>query len=272
MKRRRAIEVWPAFADLMTILSVPGLFLALGLLAVMGNDLNPIQRVQALEAKNKELEAELQEALEVLQQAAGPGENAEELRRELRERARNKAMFRAIQEVQLLIDSLASQTDLHFSEDQTLQFGDDLVSFDLNGVQAKWTNQGQDRLRPFCEALEREMVGRSTGPGDLTRFFAIEVEGHTDSTICSFNPNCNWSFSSARAIAFMSLMRDEAICPGGSNLELRPVGLADTKPQIIPGSSVKVATRRIAVRIVPNYQAIIEASSRAVPQEPGHRL
>lgn len=233
IRRRRAIEVWPAFADLMTILCVPGLFLALSLLAVMGED--GIDSVQRLRAENAILN------------------------RALHEQARNSAMFKAIQEVQQVIDSLASQSDLRFSSDQTLRFGDDLVTFELNSTRAEWKAGGQDKLSSFCEALQERLTGRRTELGELSKLFSIEVEGHTDASYCSGDPTCNWILSNGRAVAFMSLMREESLCPGGSVLGLKPVGYADTQPELVPASSLRRATRRIALRIVPNYQAIIAA-------------
>ena len=265
MKRRRAIEIWPAFADLMTILSVPGLFLAMGLLAVVGGDFTSIED---LKAQNEQLQKERDEALDLVQQEGpdAPGER-ERLREELRERARNRAMFKAIQEVQRMIDSLASQGSLQFSKDQTLQFGDDLVTFDLNSSRAIWKSGGQEKLRFFCEALREQLSGRRSEAGEFTRMFSIEVEGHTDSTRCPSDPNCNWLLSGARAVAFMTLVRDESICPGGGDLDLKPTGLADTKPELALGSPTGRATRRIALRIVPNYQAIIASVDR-LPRVP----
>lgn len=258
MRRRRKIEVWPAFADLMTILSVPGLFLALGLLAVLGNDLKPLERIQELEAQNRELKRQLADLRLLI---SGPPDDGPVTGPQRRPEARNLAMFRAIQEVQSLIERITGG-NLQFSKDQTLQFGDELVSFDLNSVEASWRADGQARLRRFCEALSRHLVGGRSNLGELTHLFAIEIEGHTDSSLCSFDPNCNWTFSSARAVAFMKLMRDESVCPGGASLELLPIGLADTKPLAGPDGTPAVATRRITVRIVPNYQAIIEAVDR----------
>lgn len=233
IRRRRAIEVWPAFADLMTILCVPGLFLAMGLLSALGKD--GVASVRQLQVENDRLTQALQE------------------------QARNSAMFNAIQEVQRVIDSLASQSNLRFSSDQTLRFGDDLVTFDLNSTSAEWKAGGQSKLRVFCEALQNRLTGRRTELGELSKLFSIEVEGHTDSTACVAKADCNWIFSTGRAVAFRSLMHDTAICPGGIGLDLKPIGYADTKPETISGSDLPRATRRIALRIVPNYQAIISA-------------
>ena len=213
--KRRAIDVWPAFADLMTILSVPGLFLALGLISSM-------------------------------EKPASADE------------AKNRAMFEAIQEVQRTIDAIAVQGGLQFSEDQTLQFGDDLVTFDLNSTTATWKAEGPERLRRFCAELRLQLTGPGSTLGERSKLFSVEVEGHTDSTSCPGDRNCNWDFSSRRAIAFMAMMRDEKICPGGGNLDLKPIGFADAKPLAEAGSTPR-ATRRIALRIVPNYGSIIDA-------------
>jgi outer membrane protein OmpA-like peptidoglycan-associated protein len=253
MKRRRPIEVWPAFADLMTILSVPGLFFAMSVLGSVGQD---FRSVEELARQNRELRQQLDEAMKLIrEQLPEAPEDPEELRQEIRARARNRAMFLAIQKVQKVIDGIAGQGDLQFSADQTLQFGDDLVSFDLNSTSVSWKAGGKKRLHGFCESLREQLLSGQTGAAEL-RLFQIEVEGHTDSTLCAGDPNCNWVLSSGRAVAFMSLIRDESLCPGGSVLNLKPVGYADTKPEALPGSDLRQATRRIALRIVPNYQAI----------------
>lgn len=223
MRRRRAIDVWPAFADLMTILSVPGLFLALGLLSVLGD--------QALEVFDEE---------------------ARQAR--LRQEAKNRAMVQAIEEVQKIIDAIAMRGELQFSQDQTLQFGDDLVTFDLNSTTANWKEGGPERLRRFCGALQQQL----NGSGARANLFSVEVEGHTDSTSCPGDRFCNWDYSSRRATAFMATMRDGSLCPGGQDLDLKPIGFADTKPLAETGGEPH-ATRRIALRIVPNYGAIIDA-------------
>lgn len=215
MKRRRPIDVWPAFADLMTILSVPGLFLALGLIAAM------------------------------------------EDKPEVPEDVRNLAMFKAIQEVQRTIDVIAVQGGLQFSEDQTLLFGDDLVTFDLNSTSADWKAGGPERLHRFCTELRLQLMGPGSTPSERSKLFSVEVEGHTDATSCPADRNCNWDYSSRRATAFMTMMRDESICPGGKDFDLKPIGFADTKPLAEKGSPAR-ATRRIALRIVPNYGSIID--------------
>ena len=258
MRRRRAIEIWPAFADLMTILAVPGLFLAMGLVAELGGDFSSFED---LKAENLRLQKERDDALGLDQESGEDHRgDSDKIQQALRERARNRAMFLAIQEVQRMIDSLAGQGELQFSSDQTLRFGDDLVTFDLNSTRADWKAGGREKLRLFCDALRRQTGGRYSELGAFTEMFSIEVEGHTDSTPCITDRNCNWLFSGARAVTFMTLMRDESICPGGGSLELKPAGYADTKPESVPGSSQARATRRIALRIVPNYQAIITAA------------
>lgn len=227
MKRRRAIDVWPAFADLMTILSVPGLFLALGLVAVLGD--------RAFEAFDEEAQRE-----------------------RLQKEAKNRAMVKAIEEVQSIIDTVANRGGLQFSQDQTLQFGDDLVTFDLNSTQADWKAGGQERLQRFCGELRAQLIGPGATRGERSKLFSVEVEGHTDATSCPADRNCNWDYSSRRATAFMTMMRDEKICPGGKDIDLKPIGYADTKPLAEKGSAPR-PTRRIALRIVPNYGSILDA-------------
>ncbi len=260
MRRRRTIEVWPAFADLMTILAVPGLFLAMSLLGVVGEDFHSAEE---LARQNRELKEQLADALELVKERLpGTPEDPEALRRELRERARNAAMFRAIQDTQRIIDELAGQSDLHFSADQTLRFGDDLVTFDLNSTSVTWKEGGRSRLRQFCESLGRRLAAGS-GSGLRAKFFQIEVEGHTDATSCVADEYCNWRLSSGRAVAFLSQIQDPQLCPGGRDLDLKPVGYADTKPETESGTGRRRATRRIALRIVPDYQAILAAADQA---------
>lgn len=246
MRRRSPLNVWPAYADLMTVLAVAGLFAALSFHSGPGaRDL--ARQLRALSEDNRRLDrllAESRRRFEDLQRR---------YKQRITESARNERMFRAIQEVQELVDAVPAKSHLVFGSDQTLQFGDDLVSFPPNGVEPVWQPDGQERLRRFCTALALELgalIERS--PGAEPRFM-IEVEGHTDATTCPDDPHCNWWISSGRAASFVAVMRQPKLCPGGDRWDYRPIGYADTRPAF-PGG---VPTRRIAVRITPDYRRII---------------
>jgi hypothetical protein len=228
MRRRHLINVWPAFADLMTVLAVVGLFTTLALSRVTAKDRDLASRVRELERER------------------------EGLRLQVREAARNEKMFQAIQQAQQLIDEISKRSGLTFGADQSLQFGDELVSFNLNDVKPIWKADSREKLRRFCASISGQLV-QDSSDNAVKPFFVVEVEGHTDSSQCPDEPDCNWRISSGRAAEFVSFMRRSSYCPGGAGLSLRPVGYADTKPQGGSGAP----TRRIAVRLVPDYERII---------------
>jgi flagellar motor protein MotB len=259
MRRRNSINIWPAFADLMTVLAVVGLFTALTLSrssAVSEKDL--VSRMRDLERTRQDLEKDL-EAVKQEHQARETNWNQERkgLQQQVREAARNEKMFQAIQEAQRFIDDISHSSGLSFGEDQSLQFGDDLVSFSINGQVPIWKSDSRDRLRRFCEAISFAMNRLNHASIGGKPLFVVEVEGHADSTSCSEEPSCNWRFSSGRAAAFVALMRQSGYCPGGNLLALKPVGYADTRP---PRDS-RTPTRRIAVRLLPDYESIISSLS-----------
>jgi flagellar motor protein MotB len=247
MKRRHLINVWPAFADLMTVLAVCGLFTTLAVSKINSSSKEELlakirdseQRRQLLEEllRKREQEQRSQE-----RQWANERDN---LQRQVREAARNEKMFRAIQEAQRLIDAVSTASGLSFSSDQSLQFGDDLVAFKLNSIDPIWQADSRDRLRKFCASISNQFAGGHQ--------FVVQVEGHTDSIGCPGDRNCNWAISSGRAANFVAFMRRQEYCPGGDRLLLRPVGFADTKP-VRTGAP---PSRRIAVRLLPDYEAII---------------
>ncbi|HVT14659.1 MAG TPA: hypothetical protein VHQ90_00570 [Thermoanaerobaculia bacterium] len=234
MRRPRSLNVWPAYADLMTVLTVTALFAAAGLAQHSRPQLKVAQ-------ENRQL----REQLAARQRQLDEGKEREAALKA--EAVRNENMFRAIQEAQKRIDKISEQRDLVFSADQSLQFGDDLVSFDINSFEPKWGPHGKERLLQFCEKIRAEFSA------DPKQIFTIEVEGHTDSLSCPSSPHCNWWISSGRAASFVAVMREPQYCPGGSSWNLRPIGYADTKP--LRGTP----TRRIAVRLTPNYGKIISS-------------
>jgi flagellar motor protein MotB len=254
MRRRAPINVWPAFADLMTVLAVCGLFTALALSQINSSQSDLLAKLRELEQKNHELEVELRAQRE---READWSHRRKLLEQQVREAAMNEKMFKAIQEAQRIIDQVSSASGLSFGSDQSLQFGDDLVAFRLNETDPIWQADSRVRLQRFCSAVSDQLAGQGR--------FIVQVEGHTDSIGCPGDRNCNWAISSARAAKFVAFMHQESYCPGGYRLILRPIGFADTKPV----RSGDPPTRRIAVRLVPNYDEIIKGLGSSTESSSG---
>ncbi|HYL05949.1 MAG TPA: hypothetical protein VE075_07905, partial [Thermoanaerobaculia bacterium] len=70
-------------------------------------------------------------------------------------------------------------------------------------------------------------------------------------------PSCNWRISSGRAASFVAVMRQPQFCPGGAAWHVRSVGYADTRPPAAGASP----TRRIAVRLIPDYGRLVNTFS-----------
>lgn len=244
MKRRRPLDVWPAYADLMTVLAVIGLLIGAGLLH---RDRTSAETQERLGRRVADLETRHTEDLA-------------QLRRLARLAAANQKMSQAIAEAQRRIDEISQHSPgLRFSADQSLEFGNDLVTFETNGVEPNWLDGGRTQLRDFClaisAALAREGGAAALGAPAAGSMFYIEVEGHTDSQPCKSkdDSSCNWFISSGRAAKFVEFMRRPDYCPGGAAFRLRPIGYADTRP---PAPTLP-PTRRIAVRLTPDYARII---------------
>jgi flagellar motor protein MotB len=246
MRRRAPINVWPAFADLMTVLAVCGLFTALALSQINSSQSDLLAKLRELEQKNQDLEEQLRDLKLAQQKRENDWVNKRKLlEQQVQEAAANEKMFKAIQEAQRLIDEVSVASGLSFGSDQSLQFGDDLVGFKLNSINPLWQADSRERLRRFCVSIASQLAEK--------RQFIVQVEGHTDSLECPGDRNCNWAISSGRAANFVAFMRREDYCPGGDLLTLRPVGFADTKPM----RKGALSSRRIAVRLLPDYEAII---------------
>lgn len=253
MRRRAPLNVWPAFADLMTVLAVCALFTTLALSQINSSQSDLLAKLWELERENQELELQVRDLKQAQQEREEDWARKSKIfERQVREAATNEKMFKAIQEAQRFIDAISQGSGLAFSPDQSLQFGDSLVSFDLNSVRPIWKADGRGRLWQFCRAISGQLAGLQGGASEMRRLFVVQIEGHTDSTQCD-DPDCNWKLSSQRAATFLSFMRQEQYCPGLADLVLRPVGYADTRP--IGGKS----TRRITVRLVPDYEGIIRS-------------
>lgn len=256
MIRRRSLDVWPAFADLMTVLAVVGIFMTLALNYEGKSKEELLARLRESERRQRELQSQLErEKLTRERHEREWNEARRQLQEQVREAVQNEKMFQAIQEAQRFIDAISNHSGLTFGADQSLQFGDDLVSFELNGVRPIWKKDSQDRLRKFCIAISGELAGLQEGENAMRRLFVVQIEGHTDSTRCQDDPDCNWSISSQRAAAFLAFMRQERYCPGGGAWRIRPVGYADQK--LLFGGAPP--TRRIAVRLIPDYEGIISS-------------
>lgn len=224
MRRRTPINVWPSLADLMTVLAVPALCTAVGLYPYYRNDDDP-----SLDRSPDKTQ---------------------------REAAMNEEMFQAIQGAERVVKrisaSLPQQLGARPKRDQAIDFGDDLADYVINGYVPTWRSNSRKRLEDYCRIVSKEL-GEEYPEDGGKRFVTILVEGHTDDTQCKKRPGCNWYISAARAGAFLTLMKKDNFCPGGAEFDLRPVGYADTRP--LAG---KLPTRRIALRLVPNYERIIE--------------
>jgi flagellar motor protein MotB len=252
VRRRRPLDVWPSYADLMTVLAVLGLFIGTGLLRQDRTSVDRQERfIRTLARQNESLRQQLGEL------AARHLQDQSRLARQAREVARNQGMFKAIQEAQRQIDEISTHSGLRFSVDQSLEFGDDLVTFETNSVEPIWRTGGRTQLRDFClavsGALAHQRGAATQGREAVESMFDIEVEGHTDSSTCSDDPSCNWRISSGRAASFVAVMRQSGFCPGGEAWSVRSVGYAETRP---PGPGLP-PTRRIAVRLRPDYGRII---------------
>lgn len=270
MRRRRDLTVWPAVADLMTVLAVLGLFSALALIPTGHEERENLEeRLRELERENDHLEQKnaelLRETEQLSAELADLRAEHEALREQCRQQqeeceakiVRNERMFQAIERVQEIVDELSADQALEFGDDQTLEFGDDLVDYDLNSTHPIFRPAGKERLRRFCELLDAKLTAGSTKELNLRELFVIEVQGHTDSTSCPGDPHCNWWVSASRAAHFMALMHDKSLCPQGSGWRLQASGFADTQPATGSGG---LATRRIEVRIIPEYEKIISGN------------
>lgn len=135
MRRRAPINVWPAFADLMTVLAVCGLFTALALSQINSSQSDLLAKMRDLEQKNQALEKQLRDLRQAQQEREEEwARKRKTLEQQVREAATNEKMFKAIQEAQRIIDNVSSASGLSSGSDQSLQFGDDLVAFRLNGT------------------------------------------------------------------------------------------------------------------------------------------
>lgn len=234
MRRRDPINVWPAIADLMTVLAVPALCVSVG-------------------------------AIPFLPSASSHGGRERVYHGVLREKAKNERMFRAIQEAEDLVSEIRKDRRLEpYLQDQILRFGDDLVSFERNGFEPQWKEGSLERLQTLCAAVSLALQRRGQRGEELRRHFLILVEGHTDRSRCSSDPHCNWWFSSGRAAAFVATLRQPSVCKGAERWKLRPIGLADTMP-VRSTAAQDAELRRVAIRIVPDYETIMAAYGTLLP-------
>ncbi len=250
----------------MTVLAVVGLVTTVGVLAAHKSESEDRPSAEDLEAAEQaqevaqrrvsELERELEELRRKRETLRKDAEACEEKVGDLKkELGRNERLQTAMQRFQSIIDGIAQDDLLRFDPDQSLRLGDELVRFERNRVEPIWQPGGPQHLQHFCGRLSQEFARLEGEYPDPSSLFTIHVEGHSDSTRClGGERDCNWSFSSQRAVNFLELMRDERFCPGGAGWRLRPIGYADTRPvPPVPGQA-PVPIRRISLRVVPDYE------------------
>jgi len=206
MRRRESLNVWPAIADLMTILAVPSLFVSVGL--YFYSTLAGFHPVPGADGGRHEI-------------------------------PKNERMFQAIQRAEDFVKEVRRASGLALDLDQTLRFGDDLVGFPLNGFEPVWRADGRARLRRYCDSIAATLRRR---PGMRDRF-VIYVEGHTDVSACPGQPGCNWWISANRAAGFVVIMRQPEICPEGARWKLLPTALADAQAVFQGPADRRIALR-----------------------------
>jgi len=269
MRRRRPINVWPAFADLMTVLAVVGLVTTVGFLAAQQSEgtTPTLEELEAEQAKRQKAEllavklaSELEKLRHKLAQTREVHKDAQETwaneRASLEQEViNNERMFQATQRAQTIIDRIQQDNLLRFDADQSLRLGDELVRFERNKIKPIWQGEGKAHLRHFCKRLSEEFSRLESELEDPTSLFTVLVEGHTDSTQCPGDDlDCNWSFSSQRAVNFLALMREDGVCPGSTRWQILPVGYADTRPVSPAPEKPSEPIRRISLRVVPDYE------------------
>lgn len=267
--RRGTVQVWPALTDLMLVIGVVSLLTAVSLVPLAEDG----QRYQALAADNPDLRDELARThaeiaaqklriAELEQALAAAREASTNLQARLREvRARNQAMEEAIGVAEAMMARVYERFEqadgVQRGADQSIRFGEDLVTFAKDDDVPVWGNNGRRRLADFCGALAAAAGDLQAGEErDVRERLLIRVEGHTDSQRCRGSDSCNWYISAQRAAAFRNLLADPPHCAGAEGFRVVPVGYADTRPD-----DGELATRRIEVRLVPDYEAIIAAAS-----------
>lgn len=248
------INVWPALADLMTVLSVPGLFTAVGLLPYfVRNDSGlGVQRVLASvapRAGSPTTVAPQPVGTVSPGKSGGPGY----------EPPLNPAMFRSTQAAQRVIDLIRPVLGFQFTDAQTLEPGPDLFSFRPGSDRLQRTENSRLELSRFCSSLvaARELARRNGLA--LETLFVLEIEGHADSVPCQVDPGCNWKHSVARATAMREELQREPACQLLSGWRLRLVGYADTKPPPPSPQGPLLATRGVRFRLAPDYEAILQS-------------
>lgn len=243
---RREIDVWPAVADLMSTIAVLGLVFA----AVMSHQLS-------IFLKDPHAMERILEENEALKKAkAGLEKQNEDLAAEIRELS---TMQHAVGVADDAMKEVADALHIQRQADLSIVFGENIVSFSTNEVEPKLSEEGRREIKRFCNALRDALARLDPSTGVARANFAIlQVEGHTDSTHCLAEPECNWRYSAERAARFRAMIADASLCPGSAGWTIRPVGLADSKPRATPAES-----RRIELRLVPDYAAILKRVGQA---------
>lgn len=236
MRRRHATNVWPAITDLMTSLAVVGLGLAL-----VGKNLRvDRQRLAELEIENIELRKRLAQLTE----------QRDHFQAEVR---RLSAMQRAVEIATSAMNEVAVALGQQPSDDLSVSFGEELVSFSLNQVQPELQGDGRATLHTVCSTLFTVLGRHDPQLGaSLAEVARVVVEGHTDDQGCPTENDCNWRISAERAVNFRLLMARPDLCPGSADWTILPLGLAGSQPR-----STAAESRRIQIRVLPDYAAIL---------------
>ena len=238
MRSKRPYNPWPAFADLMTVIAMACLVALL-----MRRD-----EPAAFELARRAVSLATADAALAANQV---------------ETAENEEMLRAIRISEMMIRKLRENLQIppeEWSKDQSLRFGEDLIRFSSGRADVIWLPDGKPRMLAFCKSLT-QLLDEPFEPGASVRrreLFTVWVEGHTDSLRCGGSDDCNWNLSAQRASAVRNELARDEICRGSYNWRLRPLAMAASAP-IADEATVagRAKNRRIEVRVVPDYSAII---------------
>jgi flagellar motor protein MotB len=253
--RRRETNVWPAFADLMTALSVVGMGLAFVMMAKSRQNEVAQQTLSYCETFLKGAELIPADSADAAEAAKAFAAKYAEREDELRRCVEATAMKDAVELAENAMREVAAALGQEPSDDLSVPFGEDVVTFATNETRPSLTVEGRDKLKTLCETLKAALSRRSPTLGvPLSKLSMVFVEGHTDRHDCPRDPGCNWKVSADRASRFRVLMERPDLCPGGKDWNLVPLGLADSNKR-----ESDPLSRRIEIRVVPDYAEIVKA-------------
>jgi flagellar motor protein MotB len=275
VSKRRSIDVWASFADLLSVLLV----LALAGVAISASKANfekaerskvtkeltdSLKNAENLEKNVETLEKEVSINVGMLTKTQGELKNLianlternnvlELEKRSLSDQisataVRNKKLAEATNKVQDALSGLPYK----LQEDQSILIPGEVATFNTNETESRvQLTMLRSVMGKFCENMN---TIKGLAPGSLV----MEIEGHTDSAQCQdpktgrvFRPFCNWQISSDRAGKFLELMKTHEVCKLSDIFLFRAVGIADT---VAPESG---DPKRITIRVVPNYKSLL---------------